>query len=65
MVNLRAFLKVNIPMLLLRTSLKESALIEKSYSQSLKVSCTLLKVPILSPFKGDDDSLKSANTLNI
>ena len=33
--------------------LKESALNEQFYAESLKVAYNLLKVHILSPFKGD------------
>ena len=38
---------------ILRIILKESALNEQFYTESLKVACNLLKVHILSPFKGD------------
>ena len=42
-----------VNMWILRIILKESALNEQFYTESLKVACNLLKVYILSPFKGD------------
>ena len=42
-----------VNMWILRIILKESALNEQFYTESLKVTCNFLKVHILALFKGD------------